>query len=133
MQLLLPIEVQKILDSISDTVKLADANKLIELIHQETGEQPYLSSSSIIGFGTYHYVYDSGREGDSPIIAFSPRKNALVLYGLVFYEERRDNLDKLGKHKAGKGCIYINKLSDVDEIVLRKMIKEAYLDKKPQP
>lgn len=133
MSIEIPLNVQGILDGVADEQKRTDAINLIEIIYQETGERPYLSSSSIIGFGTYHYVYDSGREGDSPIIAFSPRKNALVLYGLVFYEERRDNLDKLGKHKAGKGCIYINSLSDVDEMVLRKMIKEAYLDKKPRP
>ena len=133
MSIEIPSNVKGVLDGVADEQKRTDAINLIEIIHQKTGEQPYLSSSSIIGFGTYHYVYDSGREGDSPIIAFSPRKNALVLYGLVFYEERRDNLDKLGKHKAGKGCIYINSLSDVDEMVLRKMIKEAYLDKKPRP
>ncbi len=113
-----------------DASKLQDTKDLLEIIHAETGEQPYLSSSSIIGFGSYHYVYESGREGDSPIIAFSPRKAALVIYGLVFYEERRDGLSKLGKHKAGKGCVYINKLGDVDQQILRQMIREAYQDKK---
>jgi hypothetical protein len=77
---------------------------------------------SIVGFGSYHYVYDSGREGDMPLIAFSPRKAATVLYGLG---GSKALLPKLGKHTTGKGCVYIKKLADVDQKVLETMAAKA--------
>jgi len=77
---------------------------------------------SIIGFGSYHYTYDSGREGDMPVVAFSPRKAATVLYGLSDAEAL---LPKLGKHTRGKGCLYIKKLADVDQKVLETMAAKA--------
>jgi hypothetical protein len=87
-------------------------------MQKAAGEKPKMWGPSIIGFGSYHYTYDSGREGDMPVIAFSPRKAATVLYGLGNAESL---LPKLGKHTRGKGCLYIKKLADVDQKVLEAM------------
>ena len=81
---------------------------------------------SIIGFGSVHYKYKTGREGDMPAVGFSPRKSSLSVYIMAGFDEYKHMLDKLGKHKIGKSCLYINKLADVDEAVLRKMIKASY-------
>ena len=78
--------------------------------------------SSIIGFGAYHYKYESGREGDMPLVGFSPRKTAISLYLCQDFKEKEDLLAKLGKHKASVGCVYINKLADIDVAVLRKIV-----------
>lgn len=91
-------------------------------MQKAAGEKPKMWGASIIGFGSYHYTYDSGREGDMPVIAFSPRKAATVLYGLSDSEAL---LPKLGKHTRGKGCIYIKKLADVDPEVLKTMAAKA--------
>ena len=93
-----------------------------------TGEKPKLWGPSIIGFGSYHYTYESGREGDAPIAAFSPRKAATVLYGLIGFSGADALLARLGKHTTGKGCLYIKKLSDVDQTQL-----ETLLPPKPSP
>jgi hypothetical protein len=107
---------------ITDQDRRADAKALIKLMQKAAGEKPKMWGPSIIGFGSHHYVYDSGREGDMPVIAFSPRKAATVLYGLSNAEAL---LPKLGKHTRGKGCIYIKKLSDVDQKVLETMAAKA--------
>ncbi|HEY0977316.1 MAG TPA: DUF1801 domain-containing protein [Flavobacteriales bacterium] len=101
-----------------------DCRTLMQLMHDITGEAPYMYGPSIIGYGTYHYRYDSGREGDAPLAAFSPRKPELVLY---LYAEGHDPalLAKLGKHKASKGCVYIKRLADIDLKVLRKLIERS--------
>ena len=80
----------------------------------------------MVGFGRYHYRYDSGREGDALAVGFSPRKASLALYGLTYAPESKALLDKLGKHKTGAGCLYINKLFDVDVTVLQAMIAVSY-------
>jgi hypothetical protein len=80
---------------------------------------------SIIGFGSLHYVYQSGREGDMPLIAFSPRKAAIVLYGIAGSSGSKALLAKLGKHSMGKGCLYLKRLADVDETVLKKLVAKA--------
>jgi hypothetical protein len=80
---------------------------------------------SIIGFGSYHYKYESGREGDMPVIAFSPRKAATVLYGMTGFSEAAALLAKLGKHTTGKGCLYIKKLADVDQQVLETLVVKS--------
>ena len=83
--------------------------------------------ASIIGFGSYHYRYESGREGDAPILAFSPRKANLVVYLVADYEQRYpEQLAKLGPHKSGKTCLYLTRLDRVDEDVLRYLIKDSY-------
>jgi len=99
-----------------------DSFRLIELIGKITKLEPKMWGKSIIGFGTYHDTYDSGHEGDSPIVSFSPRAAALTLY-LPAFETREAFLKKLGKHKVSKGCVYIATLEDVDLIVLEKLIQ----------
>ncbi len=94
-------------------------------MQQISGEKPKLWGPSIIGFGTHHYRYDSGREGDMPIISISPRKAALVFYSMLAHSEANVLLAKLGKHTTGKGCLYIKKLADVDRTVLEALIKNA--------
>jgi hypothetical protein len=116
------VSVSAFIDAITDQDRRADAKALIKLMQKAAGEKPKMWGPSIIGFGSHHYVYDSGREGDMPVIAFSPRKAATVLYGLSNAEAL---LPKLGKHTRGKGCIYIKKLSDVDQKVLETMAAKA--------
>lgn len=122
------------IDSLDDKKK-ADALELIEILKEQTGFEPVMWGSSIIGFGSYHYKYESGREGDMPLAGFSPRKKAISLYLCSDYKEKEPLLAKLGKHKASKGCVYINKLADVNTDVLRDLIdastsatKELYPD-----
>jgi hypothetical protein len=106
--------------------KHADAKTLIKLMREVTGEKPKLWGPSIIGFGAYHYKYPSGREGDSLLVGFSPRKPATVLYGLLGNADTDALLARLGKHTTGKGCLYIKKLSDVDLKVLSALIEDGF-------
>ncbi|WP_018343430.1 DUF1801 domain-containing protein [Cytophaga aurantiaca] len=99
-----------------------DAFRLIELITTITKLEAKMWGGSIIGFGSYHYKYESGHEGNAPLVGFSPRATALTLY-LSAFDSRETFLEKLGKHKASKGCVYIAKLDDVDLTVLEKLIK----------
>lgn len=116
------ISVAAFIDALNDPTRRADAKALVKLMQKAAGEKPKMWGPSIIGFGSYHYTYDSGREGDMPLIAFSPRKAATVLYGLSDSEAL---LPKLGKHTRGKGCVYIKKLADVDQKVLEMMAAKA--------
>ncbi len=103
-----------------------DALKLLDIFREATGEEPKMWGESIVGYGTYHYKYASGQEGDWMRTGFSPRKQALtlyVMYGLLSGEEL---LAGLGKYKTGKGCLYVNKLEDIDLEVLKKLIKGAF-------
>ena len=111
--------------------KRADAKALVKLMQAATGEKPAMWGPSIIGFGSVHYVYESGREGDMPLLGFSPRKPALVLYGVA--RSAQSLLPRLGKHTTGKGCLYIKKLADVDLKVLEKMISIAVAKKSKTP
>jgi hypothetical protein len=86
-----------------------------------TGEEPRMWGASIIGFGSYHYRYESGREGDMPLLSFSPRKAATVLYNANQGSDAQSHLARLGKHTTGKGCLYIKKMADVDKDVLKSM------------
>jgi uncharacterized protein YdhG (YjbR/CyaY superfamily) len=92
---------------------------------ETTKQEPVMWGSSIIGFGSYHYVYDSGREGDWFTVGFSPRKNALTVYVSPDLDSYNEELDGLGKHRRGKGCLYINKLEDVDLEKLREIIEKS--------
>jgi len=112
------MSVAEFIDSLTDASRRADAKALVKLMQKASGEKPKMWGPSIIGFGSHHYVYDSGREGDMPVVAFSPRKAATVLYGL---SDAESLLPKLGKHTRGKGCVYIKKLADVDLKVLEAM------------
>jgi hypothetical protein len=116
------LSVAAFIDAITDEGRRAEAKALVKLMQKSSGEKPTMWGSSIIGFGSHHYVYDSGREGDMPVVAFSPRKVATVLYGLSSAEAL---LPKLGKHTRGKGCVYIKKLADVDQKVLEAMAAKA--------
>jgi hypothetical protein len=104
----------------------ADAHRLIELMRDITGQEPAMWGPSIIGFGTYHYRYDSGREGDSPLAAFSPRKQHLVVYLVSDYADRyASTLARLGPHKASKACLYLKNLDDINVSVLRELIQRS--------
>lgn len=112
-------------DAILDQTKRADAKALIKLMQSASGEKPKMWGPSIIGFGSHHYKYESGREGDMPLVAFSPRKAASVLYGVTGFRDAHELLAKLGKHTTGKGCLYIKKLSDVDQKVLEELVQQS--------
>jgi hypothetical protein len=100
------------------------------MLPDTAGEKPRMWGPSIIGFGSYHYKYESGREGDMPLIAFSPRKAATVLCGMTGFSEVATLLAKLGKHSTGKGCLYIKKLADVDQHVLEAMMVKSLAAKR---
>lgn len=110
------------LDSVTGKSRRADCCKLIELFSEETGFYPKMWGPAIIGFGSVHYKYASGREGDMPLTAFSPRKQAITLYFESDYEGREALLARLGKHTTAKVCVYIKKLDDIDLEILKKMI-----------
>src|SRR3990172_5009026 len=114
--------VEKFLNSVKDEKKREDSFKILELMKKITKEEPKMWGPSIIGFGNYHYKYASGREGDWFLTGFSPRKQNLTLYIMSYLEKHKDLIKKLGKHKTGKGCLYINKLVDVDMNVLKELI-----------
>jgi pentatricopeptide repeat protein len=116
------VSVSTFIDGLSDENRRSEAKALLKLMQKAAGEKPKMWGPSIIGFGSYHYTYDSGREGDMPVVAFSPRKAATVLYGLG---EAEALLPKLGKHTRGKGCVYIKKLADVDQKVLEAMVVKS--------
>jgi Domain of unknown function (DU1801) len=116
--------------ALTDPARRADAKALLKLMQTAAGEKPKMWGPSIIGFGSYHYKYESGREGDMPVVAFSPRKAATVLYGLTGFSEAAALLAKLGKHTTGKGCLYIKKLADVDQHLLEAMIVKSLAAKR---
>lgn len=101
-----------------------DCRALMKLMHEITGEEPYMYGPSIVSYGTYHYKYASGREGDAPLLAFSPRKPELVIY---LYQEALgpELMARLGKHKATKGCVYVKRLADIDMKVLATLFKKS--------
>jgi hypothetical protein len=110
--------------TIADETKRADATALVKMMQGASGEKPKMWGPYIIGFGSYHYTYDSGREGDMPIVGFSPRKAATVLYLGLGSGGSEALLAKLGKHTSGKGCLYIKKFADVDSKVLQRLIQK---------
>ena len=105
--------------------KRKDSHELIALMKEVSGFEAKMWGPSIIGFGNYRYKYDSGHEGDAPLLGFSPRKAAISLYVFTGLEEHKHLLDGLGKFKMGKACIYINKLSDIDQQKLKKLMKAS--------
>ena len=113
------------LKKISDEQRRKDCQTVLNLMKQATGEEPKMWGTSIVGFGTYHYRYASGREGDWPIIGFSPRKTDLTLYIMPGFEKFKSLMAKLGKYKTGKSCLYIKKLDDVAVPVLEKLITKS--------
>ena len=115
-------DVPDFLNSIEPQKKQEDCKKICELMAKTTGAEPKMWGSSIIGFGTYHYVYASGREGDWFLSGFSPRKQNITLYIMNGFSQYDALLGQLGKHKTGKSCLYINKLEDIDWTVLEKLV-----------
>jgi hypothetical protein len=124
------VSVTAFVSKLAEPAKRSDAKALIGLMKSATGEEPRMWGPSIIGFGTHHYKYESGREGDTVLVGFSPRKPATVLYGVMGSENAESLLAKLGKHTTGKGCLYIKKLSDVDRKVLGQLIVESVVTKR---
>jgi hypothetical protein len=121
--------VEQFIADISDDRRKRDAGALLAIMEQATGVQGKMWGTSIVGFGTYHYVNESGREGDTVAVGFSPRKQALVIYGLFHYEQHDESIalaSQLGAHSTGKGCLYIKDLSEINTAVLAKMIALAY-------
>ncbi|MFC1499775.1 DUF1801 domain-containing protein, partial [Candidatus Zixiibacteriota bacterium] len=102
-----------------------DSFTILEMMKDLTGEEPSMWGENIIGFGSYDYTYASGREGTWFVTGFSPRKQSLTLYLMYGFEKFDDLLAKLGKHKIGKACLYINKLDDVDQKVLKQLLQNS--------
>jgi hypothetical protein len=123
--------VDKFLNSVKDEKKRKDSYTILKLMKQITKEEPKMWGTSMVGFGSYHYKYATGREGDWFITGFSPRKQNLTLYIMAGISKYPDLLKKLGKHKTGKGCLYINKIEDIDIKILKELIKQSvgYLNK----
>ena len=117
--------VVEFLNTFKDDPRRQDCFTILELMRNATGSKPKMWGSSIIGFGNYHYVYDSGREGDWFLTGFSPRKQNLTLYVMGGFAQYDTLLKKLGKYKTGKSCLYINKLQDIDLPALRKLIGQS--------
>lgn len=117
--------VTEFIESVDYEKKKADAYRLLEIFEEVTGFEAKMWGPSIIGFGKYHYKYASGREGDAPLVGFSPRKARISLYLAYESEEREKLLANFGKHKTSKACIYVNKLADIDTDVLKDLIKHT--------
>lgn len=111
--------------AVGHDTRRADSEVLLGWFGEVTGYTPKMWGASLIGYGRYHYKYDSGREGDMLITGFSPRKANLVLYIMPGYRDLSDKLARLGKHKIGKSCLYINKLADIDMDVLREIVEDG--------
>lgn len=118
--------VQGFLDGVTHRVRRRDAETLLGLMESATGEQAAMWGPSIIGFGTYHYRYESGREGDAPAAGFSPRKTASVIYVSDGVGAHPDLVDRLGPHTSGVGCLYLKDLADVDLEVLAELVARSY-------
>ena len=117
------LSVAAFIGALTDHTRRADAKTLVKMMQTAAGEKPKMWGPSIIGFGSYHYRYESGREGDMPLIAFSPRKAATVLYNMTGFSDAEALRAKLGK--TGKGCLYIKKLADVDQQVLEALVVKS--------
>ena len=111
--------------SVENETRRRDAERLLVLFAETTGMVPKMWGPSIIGYGRYQYKYESGREGEFMLTGFSPRRANLAIYVMPGYSAMSDKLDRLGKHKIGKSCLYINKLADVDESVLAEIIHDG--------
>ena len=117
--------VEDFISSVKNKTRREDGFRLLDAMREITGEEPEMWGPSIIGFGDYHYRYESRREGDFFLTGFSPRKQSLSLYIMAGFEEYDSLLSTLGKHRKGASCLYINKLADVDMEVLRELIERS--------
>ena len=117
------VDVMDFINTVDDETKRDDSRQLIKIMEKASGSKAKMWGPSIVGFGSYHYKYESGHEGDSCLIGFSPRKQAISLYLGTGAAESQQLLTQLGKYKMAKACIYVKKLSDIDETVLLKLLK----------
>lgn len=120
--------VAEFINEIPDAERREDCRALAKLMEEITGSKPKMWGPSIVGFGSYHYKYGSGREGDWMMTGFSPRKQDLTLYLMMGFEKHGDLLKQLGKHRTGKSCLYIKRLSDIHVPTLKKLIKASVKD-----
>lgn len=118
--------VEAFLNSVENDKRREDGFAILQMMKEQTGVEPTMWGGSIIGFGDYHYKYESGREGDWFRVGFSPRKQSMSLYIMAGFRRYEELMQQLGKYKTGKGCLYINKLEDIDQDVLKKLIRESY-------
>lgn len=118
-------DVTAFLNSVEDEKKQRDSFQILKLMQEVTGEEPHMWGDSIVGFGSYHYKYASGREGEWFLTGFSPRKRNLTLYIMAGFDAYDDLMARLGKHKTGKSCLYVNKLEDIDLDVLRELVQQS--------
>ncbi len=124
--------VEQFLNAIEDERKRKDSLEIVEMLKQVTGMEPKLWGSSIIGFGSYHYKYASGREGDAMLAGFSPRKQNLTFYNMGILEQHGDLLQKLGKCSTGKGCLYVKRLDDIDVPTLKRVFEVSFQHSKAE-
>lgn len=117
--------VEAFINTVDNEAKRRDSFAILELMRKVTGEEPKMWGTSIVGFGKYHYKSASGQEGDWFTTGFSPRKQNISIYLMCGFDSFGDKMNKLGKYKTGKGCLYINKLSDIDISVLEEMVRIA--------
>ncbi len=117
--------VEDFLNNVENETKRQDSFSILELMKEETGDEPIMWGDSIVGFGKYHYKYASGREGEWFLTGFSPRVQNLTLYIMSGFDEYDELLGKLGKYSTGKSCLYIKKLEDVDQDVLRELVSKS--------
>ncbi len=120
--------VNRFLKSTCDGQKLRDCFDLIDLMQLVTGKKPKMWGTSIVGFGSYHYKYATGREGDWPIVGFSPRKQNISIYIMLGFSRYNSLMKKLGKFKTGKSCLYVKTLDDIDRNVLKKLVEKSVAD-----
>ncbi|MCB0195417.1 MAG: DUF1801 domain-containing protein [Anaerolineae bacterium] len=118
-------DVEAFLNGVEDEKKRQDSFAILALMQEITGEEPIMWGDSIVGFGQFHYKYASGREGDWFLTGFAPRKRNLTLYIMAGFEAYDALMEKLGKYKTGKSCLYINKIEDIDREVLRELVKQS--------
>jgi uncharacterized protein DUF1801 len=117
--------VKEFLNQITDKERRDDCFTVAKIMEEITGDKPKMWGPAIVGFGTWHYKYASGREGDWPVTAFSPRKKDLTLYLMMGFQKHTELMQKLGKHSTGKSCLYIKRLSDIHVPTLKKLIKTS--------
>ena len=122
--------VKQFLDSLENEKRKQDSFELLKLFKDITKQQPVIWGNTIIGFGSYHYKYKTGNEGDWPVTGFSPRKQNLSIYVMLGFDNYQDLMNKLGKYKTGKSCLYVNKLEDIDMKVLKKLLIKSVADMK---
>ena len=122
--------VKEFLNEISEPERRADCFAVAKIMEEISGEKPKMWGPSIVGFGSYHYKYASGHEGDWPMMGFSPRKKDLTLYIMMGFEKHRELMEKLGKHSHAKSCLYIKRLADIHIPTLKKLIKTSLKDHK---